>query len=63
MNALEIVGVFALWMVGLFLAVFGTYALCMLRPGGLEVLVMADRVARICGTIYVLATIIYFIAT
>ncbi len=63
MSALEIVGIFALWLVGLAVSFYGPFLLCMLKQGGLEVMALGFAVASYSAGFYVLATIIYFIAT
>lgn len=63
MSALEIVGATALWLVGLAASVGIPAGLCLLRSGGLEVLAMANCLAMVSASLYVLATMIYFIAT
>ncbi len=63
MSALEIVGLTALWLIGLAASFYVPAILCMLRPGGLEVLAMGWRMACISAALYVMASMIYFAAT
>ncbi len=63
MSVLEIVGLTALWLIGLAASIYIPLFLCMLRPGGLGVMAMASRVACATAALYVLTTMIYFAAT
>ena len=63
MSALEIVGLFTLWLVGLAASFYGPLLLCMLKPGGLEVLAISFRAACAGAVLYVMVSMIYFAAT
>jgi len=63
MTALEIVGATGLWLVGAVAPFYVPALLVLRRPGGLELFPVSIYIGGGCCATYIVASMIYFIAT